>query len=307
MLGFYVYLFAAIMSFINYCFMFINFQFNEDAYIDVNERYIHFMPKENFLNVFNILAIFVAYVFSESFSYMVLMYFVKKASVSKASLFGALHAVFVLILKLIFPNELFPTSDKLFMVIVIFAYIMIFSDKYRAGRLKKTKAEKVIFKRRLSIKSNTGQVVSGSIIRIKNRYFYESQSVTTNLHPMLQRRLTAMDADINRDSKLLEDFSLSLDDDQMEKRKKNNYWILKASAKFADDVEMYDSRASDAYLGERHATDIGLINYSTQRQSLSEFSDKPGRQTHGSLNYSEIYSNKGDSDDEEEKKYQEKK
>lgn len=287
--------------------MFINFQFNEDAYIDVTERYEQFMPKENFLNVFNILAIFVAYVFSESFSYMVLMYFVKKASVSKASLFGALHAIFVLILKLVFPNELFPTSDKIFMVVVILAYIMIFSDKYRAGRTKKSKAEKVIFKRRLSIKSNTGQVVSGSMIRFRNRYFYESQSVTTNLHPMLQRRLTAMDADISQDNDLLKDFGpTTLDEDQMEKRKKNNYWILKASAKFGDEVEMYDSRGSEAYLNDRHATDIGLINYSTQRQSLGEFSDRLGMQTHGSLNYSEVYSNQNDSD-EEEQKYQDKK
>lgn len=166
-LAFYVYLFAASISFINYVFMYVNFNYNPDVFIDTSEPYSNFLEWSYFLNIFDVLGIWTFFVISESFSYVVLMYFVKKASVSKASLFGALHALFVIVMKLIFDE--FPFIDKLFMVCVVIAYIMIFSDKYHAGRSKKEKAQQVVFKRKLSVFSQTGEIVAQSKVQVKGK------------------------------------------------------------------------------------------------------------------------------------------
>ena len=86
---------------------------NTDAFIDLNEPYTNFLEWDYFYNVFNIIGIFVAFILSEAFSYTVLMYFNKKASVSKATLFGALHALFVVIMKYIF--DVVDNIDSCFM------------------------------------------------------------------------------------------------------------------------------------------------------------------------------------------------
>lgn len=166
-LGFYVYLFAAMISLLNYTFMYMNYQWNEDVFVDINEPYRVYIDGKYFLNICTILGIFMAYIVSECFSYTVLMYFNRKASVSKATLFGALHAVFVIIMKYIF--DVVPELDSFFFVIILIWYFMIFQSKHAAAKSKKKSEQTIIFKRKLSIVSQTGMMFAQTQLKMGNK------------------------------------------------------------------------------------------------------------------------------------------
>jgi drug/metabolite transporter (DMT)-like permease len=297
-LGFYVYFFATIWSIANYSFLFIHFNSDDDSFVDITEPYKVYISSDFFVKVLEVLGIFIALIVSESFNYIVMMYFVRKASVSKASLFGTLQAFFVLVIKLIFDD--FPTQDKFFMAAVIIAYIWIFQDKYVAGRKIKNKDVKVVFKRRLSVDSQEGNIISGSAIKVSGGHFYDSQTVTTLLNPRVNFRLTSMKSqDI-----ILPRFNIENDIPESpvkfrkgDRRNKNNFWLMRAKHRADSDIEIVGlKRSFSSNFSSRFATDLGVINetirgrdtFNPVRISSRVYAENKGLADYKFINFSKV-------------------
>ena len=287
-LGFYVYLFAGICSFMNYSFMFIKFQDNPDAFIDHSEGYDHYLEWHYFRNIFRILAIFITYVISECFSFTVLMYFVKNANISKATLFGALHGLFVVALKYIFDTEGVSHVNTYFMICIVIGYIMIFQDKRTAARGKKKQAAKIYFKRKLSVVTQTGALFAETKLKIDGKCFYETDTVS-NINPMLNRRMTELRSNnVNKDNPYfaLEDKKSN----EVQNRPVNTYWKTRAARNDLEeeDVEILDSNQNPNYLDQKYATDLQILEANMGRRSGLKDQPKEGFKSHITINESYV-------------------
>jgi hypothetical protein len=196
------------------------------------------------------------------------MYFIKKATVSKAALFGALHSLFVIVLKLIF--DTFPIQDKFFVVVVLIAYGLIFKGKYQISKARKEQAQVVVFKRRLSLFSQTGEIKATTKVKAHGKYFYESQSVTSQMSPLFRRFFTAsgpIEFESTRLAKGYEDFNHA--NAIVNHSSKNNRYLLRKGDHSSDEeYEYYEDRVPiNKYHNSRLTAELGGINLTVKEST----------------------------------------
>lgn len=100
-------------------------------------------------------------------------------------------------------------------------------------------------------------------MKVSGGHFYDAQSVTTLLNPRVNDRLISMKSQ----DFILPRFNIEeIEESPMtvsrhNRRKKNNFWLMRAKYKASNDIEVVGvKRSFSSYLGSRFATDLGVIN-----------------------------------------------